>query len=91
MKNSFIKGNILILSMASLFNDIASDMIYPLIPLFIANLGGTPKILGLIEGIGETISSLLKLFSGYLSDLTKKKLLPLQAIHCQTYLDPFIL
>lgn len=73
MKKDFLKGNVLILSIASLFNDIASDMIYPLLPLFIATVGGTPKVLGLIEGIGETVASLLKLFSGYVSDLIKRK------------------
>ncbi len=73
MNKNFIKGNILILSLVSFFNDIASDMIYPLLPLFIASVGGTPGILGIIEGVGETVSSLLKLFSGSISDLIKKR------------------
>ncbi|MCX7991838.1 MAG: MFS transporter [Proteobacteria bacterium] len=89
MKN-FIKGNILILGLVSLLNDIASDMIYPLLPLFLASLGGTPKVLGIIEGVGETTASLLKLFSGYLSDVfRKKKPLALLGYSLSNILRPF--
>lgn len=73
MNRSFLRGNVLILSIISFVNDIASDMIYPLLPLFISTIGGTAKVLGVIEGVGETIASLLKLFSGYLSDVFKKR------------------
>ena len=51
----------------SLFNDAASDMIYPLVPLYLATvLMAGPKALGLIEGVAEAVSSLLKLFAGAL-------------------------
>lgn len=73
MRKGFLTGNVILLSFVSFLNDIASDMIYPLLPIFIANIGGTSKVLGLIEGIGETTASLLKLFSGYFSDLVKRK------------------
>ena len=53
----------------SLFNDAASDMIYPLVPLYLATvLMAGPKALGLIEGVAEAVSSLLKLFAGVLAD-----------------------
>ncbi len=57
----------------SLFNDAASDMIYPLVPLYLASvLMAGPKMLGLIEGIAEGVSSLLKLFAGVLADRSGK-------------------
>ncbi len=57
----------------SLFNDAASDMIYPLVPLYLASvLMAGPKALGMIEGIAEAVSSLLKLFAGVLADRSGK-------------------
>ena len=66
--------NIYILGIASFFNDFSSEMIYPLIPVFIKSvLGVGAYFIGIIEGIAETTSSLLKLFSGYYSDRFKKR------------------
>jgi len=49
--------------------DIGSEMIYPLVPLFLANsLGVSKSAIGLIEGVAESTASILKVFSGYLSD-----------------------
>lgn len=62
-----------LLGFISLMNDAASEMIYPLLPLFIAGtLGAGPRILGLIEGLAEALSSLLKLLSGIWSDRTRR-------------------
>ncbi|MGH7475705.1 MAG: MFS transporter [Longimicrobiales bacterium] len=64
-----LAGNVLWLSIISLLNDAASEMIYPLLPLFIVGtLGAGPAVLGLIEGVAETTSSLIKLLGGWLSD-----------------------
>jgi len=61
--------NIILLGLTSLFTDIASEMVYPLVPFFLlGTLGAGPALLGLIEGIAESIASLLKVFSGYISD-----------------------
>lgn len=58
-----------LLGAISLLNDAASDMIYPLVPLYLASvLMAGPRALGLIEGIAEAVSSLLKLFAGVLAD-----------------------
>ena len=66
--------NIYILGIASFFNDFSSEMIYPLIPVFIKSvLGVGAYFIGIIEGIAETTNSLLKLFSGYFSDKFKKR------------------
>src|SRR5262249_6300779 len=61
----------------SLFNDASSEIIYPLLPIFLASvLGASAGAIGVIEGGAESISSLLKLFAGYLSDrLGKRKAL----------------
>ena len=66
--------NIILLGITSLLTDISSEMIYPLLPVYIVvRLGVSPAILGFIEGIAESLSSLLKVFSGYFSDKTKSR------------------
>ncbi|MDD5409936.1 MAG: MFS transporter [Methylobacter sp.] len=58
-----------LLVLVSFFNDTASELVYPLVPIYLASvLMAGPKALGLIEGIAEATGSLLKLFSGVLSD-----------------------
>src|SRR2546421_9959733 len=69
--------NVLALSAVSLLNDTSSEIIYPLLPAFLAlSLGASPFAIGLIEGFAESAASLLKLFSGYLSDRFKNRKLP---------------
>ncbi|HEX8775850.1 MAG TPA: MFS transporter [Pyrinomonadaceae bacterium] len=61
--------NVFIISLVSLLNDASSEIIYPLLPLFLSSLlGAPPAAIGLIEGAAESVSSLLKLFAGYISD-----------------------
>ncbi len=62
-KNVFVAG------LVSFFMDISSEMIYPLVPLFLARVLGVNKsVIGLIEGIAESTASLIKVFSGWFSD-----------------------
>ncbi len=62
-KNVFVTG------LVSFFMDISSEMIYPLVPLFLASVLGVNKsVIGLIEGIAESTASLIKVFSGWFSD-----------------------
>lgn len=71
-----VKGsrNIVILGLISCFADISSEMVYPLIPLYLtAVFGATPMLVGIIEGIAESVASLLKVFSGYISDRFQHK------------------
>jgi MFS family permease len=64
-----LSRNVKMLGGASLVNDIASEMIYPLLPAFlIGHLGGNRFTLGLIEGVADSASSILKLYSGGWSD-----------------------
>ena len=66
--------NVIILGLTSFFTDIASEMVYPLIPFFLTSvLGASPAVLGLIEGVAESVASILKVFSGYISDKLKKR------------------
>lgn len=77
------------LGVVSLFTDAASEMIYPLIPVYVAALGSGAVILGMIEGIAETTSSLLKLVSGILSDkIGKRKLLVLTGYTISSLIRP---
>lgn len=71
------KKNVFWLGLTSLFTDISSEMIYPLVPIFATTILGAPvAFVGLIEGIAESTASLLKVFSGWLSDISggRKKL-----------------
>jgi MFS family permease len=69
LRRALLHGNVLWLSLVSLLNDTASEMIYPLLPaLLIGPLGAGPTFLGLIEGAAESASSFVKLASGWLSD-----------------------
>jgi MFS family permease len=69
-KNFFGLGrNVFFAGLVSFFMDVSSEMIYPLVPLFLANtLGVNKSLIGLIEGIAESTASILKVFSGWFSD-----------------------
>jgi len=65
----FLPRTVIVLGLASLLNDTASEMITPLLPLFLtATLGAGPAIVGLVEGVAEATASILKLLSGWLAD-----------------------
>ena len=62
-----------LIGLISFLNDAASEMVYPLMPLYLATvLMAGPKALGIIEGIAEATSSIFKLVSGVIVDRTKK-------------------
>jgi MFS family permease len=81
MKNSmnrqyFFRGlsrNIIIVGLVSLFTDLSSQMVFPVVPLFLLSLGASAWVVGLVEGAAETTASLLKVFSGYWSDKVKRR------------------
>ncbi len=65
---------VVLLGLVSLFTDVSSEMIYPLLPIFLATvLGAGAQALGLIEGVAETTASLLKLLSGMWSDRLRRR------------------
>lgn len=64
-----IGGNVVALGFTSLFTDVSTEMLIPILPLFVtATLGATATGLGLIEGVAECVASLLRTASGWLSD-----------------------
>lgn len=69
--------NVWVAGLVSFCMDLSSEMVYPLLPLFLTSvLGANKAIIGTIEGIAESTASLLKLYSGWLSDrLGKRKFL----------------
>ena len=71
MKKSY--RNIILLGWVSLFTDLSSQMIYPLIPKFLVGLGAGALLIGLIEGIAEASASFFKPLAGYWSDKTSKR------------------
>ncbi|HPD56434.1 MAG TPA: MFS transporter [Smithellaceae bacterium] len=68
------KNSVRVFAWASFLNDLGSDMIYPVWPLFVTSFtGANMAILGLIDGLGEAFVSISKAFSGYLSDRIRKR------------------
>lgn len=66
--------NVYTIGFISLLNDASSEIIYPLLPIFLSSvLGASASAIGVIEGAAESISSLLKLFAGYFSDRRGKR------------------
>lgn len=72
-KREKISRNIIFLGITSLLNDFSSEMIMPVLPFFIASLGGTGFIIGIIGGLRDSITSILQVFSGYISDKEGKR------------------
>lgn len=71
---SKLSKNVIVLGLVSFFNDLASEMVYPIVPIFLTTVLGAPvALVGLIEGIAESTASLLKVFSGWLSDKVQKR------------------
>ncbi len=84
--------NVLAIGLVSLLNDASSEIIYPLLPVFLAtSLGASAWAIGMIEGLAESISSLLKLFAGYLSDrLGKRKALVVAGYSIASVVRPLL-
>lgn len=64
---------VVVLGLTSFFGDVGSEMIFPLLPGFLATLGAGATFLGLVEGIADATASLLKLGSGYLADRVSRR------------------
>ncbi len=87
-----IPKTVFMLGLVSLFTDIATEMTYPLLPVFLSQvLGAGPLALGIIEGIAESTSSVLKVFSGIWTDRMKsRKPLVLWGYGLSSFFRPFI-
>ena len=69
-----ITKTIWILSLVSLFTDMASEMLYPVMPLFLKQIGYTALFIGVLEGVAEAVAGLSKSYFGKLSDISRKRL-----------------
>ena len=65
--------NLWVFGATSFLNDTASEMAYWILPAFLVSIGAGPATLGLIEGIAESVASVAKLFSGYLTDRISRR------------------
>lgn len=84
--------NVWVVTVTSFLTDISSEMIVHALPLFLANvLGVRTSVIGLIEGLAETVASLLKIFSGWLSDrLGTRKGLAVAGYGISSLVKPFL-
>lgn len=85
--------NVIAATLTSLLTDISSEMVFNLLPLYLANaLGAPPSVIGLIEGIAESTASLVKVFSGWLSDrLRARKWIAVGGYALSTLMKPLLL
>jgi len=69
-----ISFNVIILGVVSFLNDVASEMVYPIVPIFLMSVLGAPAlVVGFIEGLADSVSKLLMAFSGVLSDRSQQR------------------
>lgn len=71
MKN--ISKTVWILSLVSLFTDMASEMLYPIMPFYLKSIGFSIVLIGILEGFAEAIAGLSKAYFGKYSDLTGRR------------------
>jgi MFS family permease len=68
-----LSRNVIALGVVSLFTDASTEIVYPLLPLFLAAIGAGPLFVGLVESVAETTASLLKLVAGWVSDRLRRR------------------
>ncbi len=87
-----LNPNVFFLGVVSLLTDVSSEMIFTLVPLFIANvLGAGAIVVGLIGGLSESIDAIFRIFSGWLSDrVGRRKPLALLGYSISTVVKPFM-
>jgi MFS family permease len=83
---------VILLGITSLATDVGTEMIFPLLPVFlVGTLGASPQFLGLVEGLADTVSSLLKLVAGSISDrLGRRKPLVVFGYGLASIVRPFV-
>src|SRR5437773_11891135 len=71
---SALTGNVLVSGLVSFFTDVSSEMIVPVLPLFVTTvLGATMTAVGRIEGVAEVSASVMRCFAGLLSDRVRRR------------------
>lgn len=74
MKKGTITRTVFLLSMVSLFADIAGEMLYPVMPLYLKSIGMGAVFIGILEGMADAISGLSKTYFGKLSDVSGRRM-----------------
>ncbi|PJZ80880.1 MFS transporter [Leptospira meyeri] len=69
----YISKTVWVLSLVSLFTDIASEMLYPILPIYLKSIGYSILFIGILEGITEVVAGYGKGYFGQLSDVTGKR------------------
>lgn len=73
-RGSRLPRTVVLLGLTSLFTDVGTEMIFPLLPVFLAEtLSAGPEYIGLVEGVAVTVASLLKLASGVVADIVPRR------------------
>ncbi|MBB3111589.1 MFS family permease [Paenibacillus phyllosphaerae] len=70
---SFLSRNVIVLSIVSFFTDIATEMLYPIMPLYLSDIGYGVILIGLIEGMSQLAAGVIKLISGIYSDRLNRR------------------
>lgn len=73
MFKKFLTPTILILSFVSLLTDISSEMLYPVMPIYLKSIGFSVLLIGILEGLAEAVSGLSKGYFGKMSDITGRR------------------
>lgn len=74
LKKKVITRTILLLSIVSLFGDIASELLYPVMPLYLKSIGMGALYIGILEGVADAIAGISKTYFGKLSDVTGRRM-----------------
>jgi MFS family permease len=86
-----LQKNIYMMGLVSLFTDLSSQMIYPLIPEFLTRIGASKSLIGLIEGVADGTAALVRIIGGHLSDkLGKRRLFVFIGYGLSTISKPFL-
>jgi MFS family permease len=87
-----LNPNVFFLGIVSLLNDVSSEMIFTLVPLFLRNVLNAPFVaIGLIGGLSESVDAIFRIFSGWLSDkVGKRKPLAVLGYSISTIAKPFM-
>ena len=87
-----IAPNVLFLGIGSLLTDISSEMIFTLVPLFLANVLGTATtIIGLVGGLSDSVDNIFRIFSGWFSDrIGNRKIITVAGYSLSTIVKPLM-
>ncbi|MCK9421164.1 MAG: MFS transporter [Bacteroidales bacterium] len=73
LKRKILTRTVLVVSFVSLFTDVASEMLYPIMPVYLKSIGFSVLLIGILEGFAEATAGISKGYFGHLSDLWQKR------------------